>query len=110
MIPEERLRSRLKLLIKNKNSLRIVQREDFPFASLGTLARIRDGEFPKTVKLREAFDLRPMVVAPACIRCGGVPTHHLCKNKTRPLALQVYNDIIEDLKSREGNSFQKNIV
>jgi len=69
---------------------------------LGTLARIRDGNFPKTIKLREAFDLRPLIVAPACPRCGGVHTH-LCKNKTRPLALQVYDDIIEDLKNREGN-------
>lgn len=61
MIIDAELRSRLKLLLKSKH-LRAIQREDFPFASLGTLARIRDGQLLKTARLRKSFGLETVVV------------------------------------------------
>jgi len=73
--------SRLKLLLKSKR-LRAIQREDFSFASLGTLARIRDGVFPKSDRLRKQFNLSPILLAPACPRCGGVHTRKCPKPKS----------------------------
>ncbi|KKL07764.1 hypothetical protein LCGC14_2582700 [marine sediment metagenome] len=97
MVTERSVQSRIKKLLKTK-SLNSMKREDFPSISLGTLARFRDGEPPKTFKLRKKFNLSPIVSAPACSRCGGIHTH-LCK--TRPHALQVYDIVVKDLRRRE---------
>jgi len=94
MITDKELQSRLKYLIKNKRFLRVVQRENYPFSSLGTLARIRDGVFPKSERLRKAFDLSPILLAPACPRCGGVHTRK-CREKKPPRKLQPSKDLAE---------------
>jgi len=105
MIVDVELRSRLKLLLKSKR-LRAVQREDFPFASLGTIARIRDGVFPKSELLRKQFNLSPILMAPACPRCGGVHTRK-CREKKPPRKLQLSRDLakmiwwVRYLKRRE---------
>jgi len=93
MIVDAELRSRLKLLLKSKH-LRAVQREDFSFASLGTLARIRDGVFPKSERLRKQFNLSPILLAPACPRCGGVHTRK-CREKKLPRILKPSRDLAE---------------
>lgn len=91
IVVDAELRSRLKLLLKSKH-LRAVQREDFSFASLGTLARIRDGIFPKSEHLRKQFNLLPILLAPACPRCGGVHTRK-CREKKPPRKLEASRNL-----------------
>ena len=53
-----------------KKSLRKVQTDNFPFASMGTLSRIAKGKAPTRKRLRDEFRLFDMVRVKACPNCG----------------------------------------
>ena len=64
-ISEEVLKSRLKVLLRSK-SLRKILKEDYPFASLGTLSRISKGRFPVRKDIRNMFNLTSTSTVPVC--------------------------------------------
>lgn len=109
MITDTELRSRLKLLLKSKR-LRAVQRDDFPFASLGTLARIRDGKFPTTHKVRSSFGLAGMISVQRCPNCDSVHTRKCSPSKLKiectatKLDLEIIKTYVEFFKKKELNA------
>lgn len=109
MIDEQILRSRLKRMIIGK-SLRAIKREHFSFTSLGTLARIRDGIFPKSKRLRDAFGLTSLVEVARCPNCEkGAHTYKCQKKEKKPRVLKATQDLatmiayMKFLRSRENN-------
>ena len=81
-LTDDELQKRILMLLKSKN-LTAVQNEDFPFASLGTLARIRDGQFPKSHRIRTSFGLAGMVSVPSCPNCNSVHTRKCSPKKKK---------------------------
>lgn len=106
MVTEQDVQIGINALLKTK-SLNDVKREDYPGASLGTLARFRDGDPPKTSRLRQYFDLPPYCKVPPCVRCGGVHTR-VCAEKKRARVLKKTQDVaamivyMKFLKRREN--------
>jgi len=75
----KQLQKRVLLLLKSKK-LTSVFKEDLPFSSPGTIARIRDGKFPKSYKTRSKFGLSGLIV-PSCPNCGSA---YLRKTPKKP--------------------------
>ncbi len=93
-ISEQTLKSKLESLKKVK-SLRKIQREDFPFASLGTLSRISKGEFPVRREIRDLFDLTSTQEIAVCPIHGVV---HLGSCKLTFAQKLEFSDMPEDEK------------
>ena len=89
---DDELVKRIKTLVVG-NTLRQVQRDECPFASIATLARIAKGVTPVRKRLRDNFGLSTMVVVPACPNCGKGHTRKCYpRNKTLRL-VQATQDV-----------------
>ncbi len=92
-------RKRLNKLLKKNSSYGKLSSEIG--VSKGMLWRfIVKGWIPEDANKQRLLGIAPLIPVPACSRCGGIHTH-LCKNKTRPHALQAYDVVVEDLRNRE---------
>lgn len=76
------LQKRILMLLKSKKLTKVLI-DDFPFSSLGTLARIRDGQFPRTHKIRALFGLAGMIAVASCPNCDSVHTRKCSPKKPK---------------------------
>ena len=76
-----------------KKSLRKVQTDDFPFASMGTLSRIAKGKAPTRKRLRDEFSLFDMVSVKACPNCGKGHTRKCYPRNKSLRILQANRDV-----------------
>jgi len=107
-IPDEELQRHVLRLLKSKK-LTAILNDDFPFSSLGTLARIRDGKFPTTHKVRSSFGLAGMVTVASCTNCGGAHPIRKCSPKkskiectATKLDLEIIKTYVAFFKNRES--------
>ncbi len=82
MITDTELQKSLLRLLKSKK-LTAILNDDFPYSSLGTLARIRDGKFPTTHKVRSSFGLAGMISVQRCPNCDSVHTRKCLPKKKK---------------------------
>lgn len=83
----------------NYNSLRKFMSGNGGNLKLDILGRLENLEKENSTNERRV-GLINVDVTP-CSNCGGVHTH-LCKNKTRPRALQAYDEVVNYLRRREN--------